>query len=250
MRRQVGRDHIAIVAAVVAPFVVAVALVPVRASISGANLALVLVTVVVAVATSGNRPAGALAALSAAVWFVFFLTQPYQHFTIATRTDILTAVLLLAVGLAVSQLAARARRLHLVTVTDAQQLALIHRITQLVQSGTAPNLVVEQARTGLVELLHLRECRFEFGKLLGRPPRLHADGSVTPRPAHPPTAQDALPDDETELRVSAGGRYYGRFMLRATPDQPVPLQARIVAVTLADQVGSAFDAARTAQPRR
>jgi hypothetical protein len=40
------------------------------------------VVVIVAVAAAGNRLAGYLAALSAAAWFEFFLTRPYEQFTI------------------------------------------------------------------------------------------------------------------------------------------------------------------------
>lgn len=53
------RDRIALAAALLAPLVVAVALVPVRAHISSANLALGLVVVVVAVAALGSRTTGA-----------------------------------------------------------------------------------------------------------------------------------------------------------------------------------------------
>lgn len=110
------RDRIALAAALLAPLVVALALVPVRAHISSANLALVLVVVVVAVAALGSRAAGVVAALSAAAWFDFFLTRPYQRFVISDSDDVTTTLLLLAVGVAVSQLAAYARRLKLVTV--------------------------------------------------------------------------------------------------------------------------------------
>jgi hypothetical protein len=243
MIKLVGRDWAALAAALAGPLIVAAVLVPLRTEISGANLALMLVVVVVAVAAIGNRLAGAVAAVSAAVWFDFFLTQPYQRFAIAARTDLLTAILLLAVGLSVSQLAARARRLHLVTVTDADQLAQLHRTTQLVQSGAAPNDVVNQVRAQLIDLLHLQDCRFQQGVLLGRPPQLRRDGGIGRSPGPAPWAGDTLPDAEIELRVASGGRYYGRFMLRPTPGVAVPLQARIVAVTLADQVGAAFDAA-------
>ena len=40
---------------------------------------------VVAVAAAGHRAAGVLAAVSAAVWFDFFLTVPYERFTITGR---------------------------------------------------------------------------------------------------------------------------------------------------------------------
>jgi K+-sensing histidine kinase KdpD len=141
--------------------------VPFRAHLSGTNSALILVVVVVAVASNGNRPAGALAAASAAAWFDFFLTRPYERFTITSAADITTAVLLLTVGLAVSQLAARARRLRVVTITSADYLAQIQQTAQLVQSGRAANTVVNQVREQLIRVLQLRGCRFEFGTLLG-----------------------------------------------------------------------------------
>ncbi|MEU7905749.1 DUF4118 domain-containing protein [Actinoplanes sp. NPDC049118] len=59
----------------------------------------------VAVAASGNRLAGYLAALSAGVWFDFYFTEPYQRLTIGDRSDVETFVLLLAVGIAVTELA-------------------------------------------------------------------------------------------------------------------------------------------------
>ncbi|MFD2122550.1 DUF4118 domain-containing protein [Streptomyces cirratus] len=70
------RDAAALFAALAAPFLVALALVPFRTDLSATNAALILVVAVVAVAAVGTRTAGAVAALSAAVWFDFFLTSP------------------------------------------------------------------------------------------------------------------------------------------------------------------------------
>jgi hypothetical protein len=244
------RDLLALGAALVAPLAVAGALVPFRTNISGANAALVLVVVVVAVAVAGNRVAGALAALSAAAWLDFLLTQPYQRFAIHKSADIATTVLLLAVGLAVSQLAARARRLQVVAITDAGYLAEIHRTTRLVQSGAAGNEVVAQVRAQLTELLRLTGRRFEYGTLLGHPPRLRHDGSITVGQAPWRVDRYGLPDAEIELRATAGGRYYGRFLLRPGPDSVSSLQARLVAVTLADQTGAALDTGRITRAGR
>ena len=126
MTRYLTRDRVAIAVAVVAPLAAAVILLPWRGSWSNTNVALLLVVVVVAVAAIGNRAAGALAALGAAVWFDFFYTVPYQRFTIRSSADVTTFILLLAVGVTVSQLAARARRLKVITITDAGYLARIH----------------------------------------------------------------------------------------------------------------------------
>ncbi len=238
MARLPYRDMVAFVAALTGPLVVALALVPLRGSVTSVNAALVLVVVVVAVAANGNRPAGALAAVSAAAWFDFFLTEPYQRFTITDRADIETTVLLLIVGLAVSQLAAYGRQLKVVTITDAGYLKLIHDTAEMARSTTSPRVVVDHVRRELTELLNLKECRFEYGSLLGNPPRLERDGSIVWRRRPWDVDRRALSPDEVELRAYRDGSYYGRFMLRGTPGVVPPLQARLVAVTLADQIGA------------
>ncbi|MEU0722778.1 DUF4118 domain-containing protein [Streptomyces sp. NPDC006140] len=238
------RDRIALTSALLAPLLVALALVPIRPHVSSANLALILVVVVVAVAALGSRTAGAVAALSAAAWFDFFLTRPYQHFTISDGDDIVTTLLLLAVGVAVSQLAAHARTLKLVTITGAAHLARIHETARLVQAGASPYAVVDQVRQQLIEILGLRGCRFEHGTLLGRHPRLEQDGSLAAGRAHWNLDRGGWPGEEIELRASVGGRYLGRFMLLPEPGAAVPpVQTRLVAISLADHVGAALDTA-------
>lgn len=96
--RQLSRDRAAVLAGLLAPLIVSAILLPWRASWSNTNVALLLVVVVVAVAALGNRFAGALAAVSAAAWFDFFFTRPYERFTIHGSTDITTG--LVAVTLA------------------------------------------------------------------------------------------------------------------------------------------------------
>ncbi|MFD4137791.1 MULTISPECIES: DUF4118 domain-containing protein [unclassified Streptomyces] len=235
-------DRIALIAAVVAPFLVALALVPFRTSLSATNAALVLVVAVVAVAANGSRPAGALAALSAAAWFDFFLTQPYQRFAITDRDDIETAVLLLIVGLVVSQLAVRVRRLQVTVVTDAAHLACLQDTARIAEGGS-PQDVVEHVRRELIGLLRLRGCRFEHGTLMGRPPRLEHDGGVWVGRRAWDTERDDWPPGEIELRAVGGGHYYGRFMLDPIPGPLPSPQARLVAAALAAQTGAALDTA-------
>jgi K+-sensing histidine kinase KdpD len=155
MTGYVTRDRIAIVAALAAPLAVAAVLLPFRASWSNTNVALLLVVVIVGVAAIGNRVAGALAAVWAALWFDFFFTVPYYRFTIRSSADVTTAALLLLTGLAVSQLAARARRLKIITVTDAGYLAQIHETASLAKSATTPDVVVNRVKEQLVVLLDL-----------------------------------------------------------------------------------------------
>lgn len=235
------RDRLALAAGVGAPLVVAAALVPFRTDLSRTNAALILVVVVVAVAALGSRTAGVVAALSAAAWYDFFLTRPYETFDISASGDVETAVLLLVVGLIVAQLAARARRLEVVAVTDAAHLDRIHRMAALAQSANSADTVVDHVRRELTELLGLSACRFEYGTLIGRPPRLEKDGTVTVGRHTWDIDTAGWPEGETELRAYGNGHYLGRFMLTPGPGPVPPLQARLVAVTLADQTGAALD---------
>lgn len=240
MARYLNRDGAAIAAALAAPLVVVAVLLPFRASWSNTNVALLLVVAVVAVAALGNRVAGALAAVSAAAWFDLFFTRPFERFTIAKPADVTTAVLLLLVGLAVSQLAARARRLQVIAITDAGYLAQIHDTAELTQTARSPDAVVDHVKQQLTGLLDLQACRFEYGSLLGHPPRLEPDGTVMAGQRRWNVELAGLPEDEIELRTFGNGQFYGRFMLQPKPGSRPSLQARLVAVTLADQAGRAL----------
>jgi hypothetical protein len=249
MTRYLSRDQAAIAAALAAPLVAAAVLLPFRASWPNTNVALLLVVVVVAVAALGNRVAGVIAAVGAAVWFDFFFTLPYYRFTIRSSADVTTFVLLLVVGVAVSQLAAYARRLKVVAITDAGYLTQIHQAAALTQTARSPDAVVEHVRQQLPGLLDLQECRFEYGSLLGHPPRLEPDGTVVAARGRWDVEKAGLPGEEIELRVFGGGQYFGRFMMRANPGARPSLQARLVAVTLADQAGRALTAGTPASTR-
>ena len=243
MTRYLSRERAAVLAGLLVPLAVAAVLLPWRASWSNTNVALLLVVAVVAVAVLGSRAAGALAAVSAFAWFDFFFTRPYERFTIRGSADITTAVLLLAVGLAVSQLAARARQLRVVTITDAGYLAQIHAAASIAKSAGAAETVVDTVKDQLVSVLDLEDCRFQYGTLLGHPPRLEPDGTVVIGHTRWDVEQFGLPAAEIELRVFANGQYYGRFMMRGRPGARPSLQARLVAVTLADQTGRALNSA-------
>ena len=99
-----------IAAAAAGPFLCCALLAAVRESFAASTGALVLVLVVVAAAATGDRLAGLVAALSAGVWFEFFLTQPYGRFTITDRNDIELTILLVLVGVAVTEIALWGRR--------------------------------------------------------------------------------------------------------------------------------------------
>ncbi|MFE9426764.1 DUF4118 domain-containing protein [Kitasatospora sp. NPDC006697] len=231
-----------LLSALLGPLALCALLLPARGHLANTDAALLLVVVVVAVSTLGRRWAGALAAVSAALWFDFFFTRPYQTFAITKSADLVTAGLLLAVGLAVSQLAARARRYRLTAVTGTDHLARVRDTAVLARSANSALTVVDHVRAQLIELLQLDECRFEYGALLGHPPRLAPDGSVTVDGVPWDADRLGLPPGPVELRLFGTGRYLGRFLVTGTPGTVPTRQARLVAATLADQAGAALDA--------
>jgi K+-sensing histidine kinase KdpD len=242
MPRYLTRDRLAVLAGVVAPLAVAAILVPFRASVPNTEAALVLVLVVVAVAAAGNRVAGILAAVSAAVWFDFFLTKPYERFTITSRTDIETTILLLTIGVAVTELAVWGRREHSAASRRAGYLEGINSAARAVATGGPPSALIEQVTSQLTQLLSLRSCRFQYGVAgIGQPARLRHDGSVTWRNRAWEVEADGLPaDTDTELLVESGGLFQGRFLMTPAAGARPTLEQRLLAAAFADQVGAAL----------
>ncbi len=119
-------------------------------------------------------------------------------------------------------------------------LAQIYETASLAKSARVPDVVVDRVKEQLVGLLDLPGARFEYGSLLGHPPRLEPDGTVMVGRYRWDVELSGLPAEEVELRTFGNGQYYGRFMLKAKPGSKPSLQARLVAVTLADQAGRAF----------
>ncbi len=228
--------------AVVLPLVVAAALVPLRHRIDNANVALLLAAAVVIVAVLGHRLAVVLAACSAAAWFDFFHTKPFDSFTIANRDDAVTAGVLLVVGVIVGELAIRGRRHRVQSEERRDDIGRIHAIAELVSSGEPAAQIVMVVAMEIRELLELRGCRYEPVLGLGEEvltATLERDGRVMMGDLEWGAASTGLPGKRVDVGVHDRGRLVGRFILEPTPASPVSLERRIVAVALADQVGAA-----------
>lgn len=236
------RDLLAAVAGVAAPLALMAILVPFRASFPNTDAALALMLVVVAVAATGYRLAGILAAVSAAAWFDFFLTRPYERFTITRTTDLETTVLILVIGVAVTELAVWGRRQHLAATRRAGYLEGINAAAEAVAAGGSPVTLVDQVAGQLTRLLALRSCRFEYGVAgLGQPARLQHDGRLLA--GGKIWDGDGWPGD-TELLVENSGLLQGRYLMVPKPGSRPTLEQRLVAAAFADQVGAALAASR------
>jgi K+-sensing histidine kinase KdpD len=171
-------------AALLVPVAVCAALVPVRDSFNNTNAALLLVLVIVGFAATGHRGSGIVAALSAGAAFDFFLTQPYERFAIHEGNDVEAAVLLLLVGIGVTELAVWGRRQQAAASRDEGYLDGISAASEVVARGTlSPSDLIERVCDQLTVALGLRSCRFDYGMDLEHP-RLHRNGEVTWRREH------------------------------------------------------------------
>ena len=251
MARYLTGDRAAVLAGLCAPLALAAILVPFRSSFPNTDAALAMLLAVVAVAANGDRLAGILAAVSAAVWFDFFLTQPYERFSITSRTDIETTILLLVIGVAVTELAVWGRRQHLAASRRAGYLDGLNSAAQAVAAGDSPAVLIEQVTRRLTQLLSLRSCRFQYGVAgIGQPARLHHDGSVTIGHRTWDVDAEGFPGDtDLELLVESGGRFQGRFLMAPLQGAHPTLEQRLLAVAFADQAGAALATSRPVDQR-
>ncbi len=239
-RLGVRPDVLIMAAAVLAPVAVAAALTPLRSRLDSADNALILVVVIVAVASTGRRMAAAVAALVSGLSFDFFLTRPYNSFRITRHQDLITELLLLVVGLAVGELAARGRRHRTAAGEGRHQLTLLHSVTELAATGQDPDVVVASASHELQDLLQLRDCRFSWHDPKGATARVTPGGDLVVGDETWSTEDLGLPTRTVDLPVRSGGWLLGHFLLTPTPGVPVSHERLLVAVTIADQVGAAL----------
>ena len=233
------------IGAILLPFVTCAILSTLRDSITAATAVLVLVLWVVAAAATGDRFAGVLAALSGGVWFDFFLTEPYQRFTIADPDDIEATVLLVLIGVGVTEIALWGHRQQGRAARRSGYLEGVLGAARIVsEGGTPPSTAVDVVSRQIIDVLGADNCRFVAGPVHDtRIALLDHDGVVT-RGGHPVDVDKAgLPHDEyVALLVRRGPRVIGHFLVTATTEATYPSkERRQVAVLLADQVAAALD---------
>jgi hypothetical protein len=235
-------DYVAFTSAVVIPPLLVLALVPVRDTLGNQNVALILMAVVVAVAATGRRLAAMTAAVSSAVWFDFFLTQPYYSFAIDRHEDIVSVVLLIAAGLVVSQVAIWGRRQQGHAERTISEVSAVRAIAEMVATEEPHHLVIMTAAFWLKELLHLRDCRYEDGPGQASEAEIRPDGTVHVGSLRWAAETQGLPGPEVRLGVRYGDAIAGYFVLEPTPGEPVSEDRLFTASAIADEVGASYAA--------
>lgn len=220
---------------------VAMAFVPVRGELGNVNVALALAVIVVAAGAFGRRLGGAVTAAAAALSFAFFHTRPYNELRITAVRDVITVILLFVLGVIAGELSARLQRARR-NRADIGQLRRLHRVASRAALGDTTEDLTLQVCAELIDLLSLQDCWFEPAPFLAKLPQLGHDGTLDP-PIYRWVGDDfGLPESAASIVVDVRGRAVGRFVLATTPGVPVPIERRLVACALADQLRVALAA--------
>jgi hypothetical protein len=99
-----------------------------------------------------------------------------------------------------------------------------------------------QVAAQLIDLLFLRDCRFDPNASGKHGAYMTQEGDVFLGELRWGVGSMGLPGSEVELAVEYQGRFFGRYVLVPTPGKPVSQERRVVAAALADQVGAALAA--------
>ncbi len=225
------------IAGIIGPLAVAAVLVPFRATFAATAAALLLAAVVVGVASSGDRMSGYLATVSATLSFDVLLTEPYGRLAITHRPDLETAICLFVVGIGITEISVRSRQHREGAAEEAEFVGVLHSVAELVASGTSEQEVVRFVRARLIDLLGLRDCRFEVAVPLRPRFQIESSGDVFLAGSVWAVHRVGLPGPEIDLPVQRSGETVGRFVLTPTPGLPISRERRVVAVAMADQIG-------------
>ena len=217
----------------------AAALVPLRTTLGAANVALIMVLVVVFAASLGGRIGGAVAAVAASVSFNFFHTKPYLTVRIDHAQDIATVLLILAVGLAVGELGVARARQSATRRSHLRSIRSLEQVGAMVSAGASAEAVWPAVCDALVSTLGLRSARFD-GHVRHPVPVVERDGSVDVTTRRYVGDGFALPETGAALDVSSDGEFLGQILLVPDAGVGVSREQRRAAVAIADQFASAL----------
>jgi len=232
-----GSDLIGIAIGVFGALALSVLMLPLRGHLHNDNMALALVVPVLIAAVVGGRIAGAIAAVAAGLCFDFFFTQPYLSLRIAGSNDITSFFVLLVVALISAEVGIRARRGSRAARESRSDLDRLCRVIEIAARGADIEDVISSARAELIGLFGLLDCVYETGTAHAPLPRLGIHGAIEGAPLVATHTDFLLPPGGVEIAVAGRGLDFGRLVMFASDSVRAPLQKRVVAVAIADQLG-------------
>jgi K+-sensing histidine kinase KdpD len=225
--------------------VVAALLTLARPQLHENHVTLVLVLAVAVVSAAGLRPAGLVAAVTTALAYDYFWTEPYYSFRIFNTNDILTVLLLVLVGGAIEQLSWWAGRQRATAARRLDYLTALRRAAEPIAPETQA-AALEAISDMVSTVLNADSSRLVLGERLPTTV-LHDDGSVTRAGRVMDVDSDGLPtDDIIAIPVRRPDHRPGYFAVtaathvarpRAEQRQVAALLSRLAAGSLALDAG-------------
>jgi hypothetical protein len=245
-----ARTRWAYLAAVVIPWIVGAALIPVRDELDQSS-ALILVVPVALIALAGGLGPGLLASVSATVSFDVLLTRPYFGFAIHDNDDVVAAVTLLVVGALIGTVASRLARVDTRAVVRRRTLDGLTAFIQLIADdevdGRGDDDALRAAAADTIsQILGLSACEWEPRVGPSSAPTILPNGQLMGYSTDLGEDRAQLPDP-TELPVGARDRDHGRFILRPTRGHNVSIEERRTAAAVAELL--AHEMTRRSLPR-
>ena len=210
------------------------------------HVTLILVLAVAVVSAAGHRPAGLVAAVTTALAYDYFWTEPYYSLQIFDTDDLLTVLLLLLVGGAIEQLSWWAGRQRAAAARRLDYLNALRRAAEPIAPETQTatiDAIAEAMRT----VLDADSCRLVLDEHLPATV-LRDDGSVTRVGRVMDVDSAGLPtDDVIGIPVPRRDGRSGYFAVvaathvarpRAEQRQVAGLLARLAAGSLALEAGA------------
>lgn len=229
------------VTAVTAPVIAALLMVPLRTHTQASNLALVMVVVVAGAAVPGFRVPAIAAGVSAGVWFDFFLTRPYQTFSIQHSADIQTALLMTVVAALVGAIASRRRQAGEKAQQSGDEVVGLYVTAQMLSAGFRPPIVLQTIAEQLRALLFVSRCVFDPGQPPSTEPIINRAGELDWRGLPWSLPHQGWPAVPVSLPVDSSGQPAGRFLLYGpATGGPVTFDRLLTALALADLAGAAL----------
>jgi K+-sensing histidine kinase KdpD len=174
--------------------VVAALLTLARPQLHENHVTLVLVLAVAVVSAAGLRPAGLIAAVTTALAYDYFWTEPYYSFRIFDTQDILTVLLLVLVGGAIEQLSWWAGRQRAAAARRLDYLNALRRAAEPIAPETLAT-TLEAILDTMITVLDADSCDLVLDHRLPVTV-LHGDGSITRASRIMDVDTDGLPTDD------------------------------------------------------
>lgn len=222
----------------VLPVAVAVALVPLRDTVTASTATLILVLPVLFATIVAGRLTGVVAAAAAALSFDVLLTEPYHSFTIDAASDVESAIVLGVIALVIIAVVSAGLDARGRATSRRAELVILVAVAEAAASGDRERMTACVTES-LEEYLGLLTCDWSpgFGGTVGSV--LRRSGRIERRD------EARLPDGYLEVPVVWGPTELGRLVMRSGSSRPFSLEERRTVVAVADTFAAGLGAAAT-----